>query len=131
MTGDPNGIQVIGGSRLRRTLRKAGADMSEFRTLNLRVGDLILATAKGHTPIGPAAGGHIATTGRATASQSHAYIKFGGAAKPYGPAVHWGWYRHHIKPRLWLVDAAHQTEPRWTSLYWDGLNQIISKIEGA
>ena len=123
-------LKVEGGVRLRRTLRKAGADMKDLTRLHRRVGEIILPRAVATAPIGPPAGGHIKNNIRVTASQRHSVIKAGGKTKPYGPPVHWGWYTRGIKPQPWIAQAAQDTEPRWSTEFMDGVIQILDQVKG-
>ncbi len=50
---------------------------------------------------------------------------------PYAGPIHYGWPRRNIEPQPWLVNAAHDTEPRWSARFMDGIEQILSKIKGA
>lgn len=123
-------IQVVGGARLRRTLRKAGADMKDLTRLHRRVGDIIVPRAVALAPLGPEPGGHIRTTIRATAAQRHSTIRAGGKAKPYGPPIHWGWRARGITAQPWISQAARDTEPQWSSEFMDGIVKIIDQVKG-
>ncbi len=123
-------VHVVGGARLRRTLRKAGADMKDLTNLHRRIGNIIVPRAVALAPVGPEAGGHIRNNIRATAAQSHATIRAGGKARPYGPPIHWGWHRRHIKAQPWITQAAQDTEPQWSSEYMDGIEKILDQVKG-
>lgn len=123
-------LKVEGGARLRRTLRKAGADMKDLTRLHRRVGEIIVPRAVALAPIGPEAGGHIRNNIRATAAQRHATIRAGGKLRPYGPPIHWGWAAHGITAQPWISQAAQETEPRWSSEFMDGIEQIIDQVKG-
>ena len=124
-------IHVVGGARLRRTLRKAGADMKDLTDLHRRVGNIIVPRAVALAPVGPDAGGHIRNNIRATAAQSHATIRAGSKARPYGPPIHWGWFRRGITPHPWITKAAQDTEPQWSAEFMDGVIKIIDQVKGA
>ena len=123
-------IRVEGGRKLRSTLRKAGADMKDLTRLHRRVGEIILPRAVALAPVGPSAGGHIKNNIRATAAQRHSTIRAGGKARPYGPAVHWGWRAHGITAQPWISQAAQQTEPQWSSEFMDGIETILDQVKG-
>lgn len=123
-------LHVEGGARLRRTLRKAGADMKDLTRLHRRVGDIILPRAKALAPVGPEAGGHIKNTIRATAAQRHSTIRAGGKTRPYGPAVHWGWRAHGITANPWISQAAQDTEPAWSNEFMTGIEKILDQVKG-
>lgn len=125
------GMRLEGGARLRRTLKAAGGDLSDFTELNREVANIVLPVARSTSPFGPDAGGHIRTTVRAGATRKAAIIRAGTAGKPYAPPVHWGWFRRNILPQPWVSIAAQQTEPVWTERYFAGLIRIIQKVRGA
>ncbi|PCE13988.1 hypothetical protein AUC47_04895 [Microbacterium sp. SZ1] len=122
--------RVDGAAQLRRTLRKAGADMSDMRQVHKRVGGVILPAARAGAPVGPDAGGHIGSTVRVGASQSATTIRAGNKRLVYGPRTHWGWLRRRQLPNMWITRAAQSTEARWTQVYFDGITDIINTIKG-
>lgn len=124
------GITVTGVATLRRTLKAAGVALTDFTTLNKAVANVVLPVAKSTAPIGPDKNGHIVNTIRAGATRSQAIIRVGTAALPYGNVIHWGWFRHHIKPDPWVTKAARQTEPEWSEIYFAGLEKILNNIKG-
>lgn len=128
----PDGLsaRVDGAAQLRRTLRKAGADMAEMRQVHRRVGGIILPAARAGAPVGPDAGGHIGTTVRVGASQAATTIRAGNKRLAYGPRLHWGWLRRGQMPQTWITKAAQATEPRWTQVYFEGITNIIDTIKG-
>lgn len=123
-------VQLAGGARLRRTLRKAGVDLKDFTQLHRRVGNIILPRAVALAPIGPERGGHIKNNIRATAAQRHATIRAGGKTRPYGPPIHWGWPSHGIKAQPWITQAAQDTEPQWSAEFMTGVTKIIDQVKG-
>lgn len=123
-------ISVEGGARLRRTLRKAGADMKDLTRLHRRVGEIIVPRAVALAPSGPESGGHIRNTVRATAAQRHSTIRAGNKSKPYGPPLHWGWPRRGIKAQPWISQAAQDTEPQWSAVFMDGVVQLLDQVKG-
>lgn len=124
-------VRVEGAAQLRRTLKGAGADLGDLTALHREVGRIILPVARAGAPLGPDAGGHIGPSVRVGATRSATIIRAGSAARPYGPAIHFGWFRRHIKPNPWITRAAQQTEPQWVDRYFAGLVQIITQIKGA
>jgi hypothetical protein len=127
---DHAGITVSGVAQLRRTLKAAGVAMTDFTAVNKEVAGVVLPVAKADAPIGPPAHGHIANTVRAGATRNQAIIRVGNAAHPYGPAIHWGWFRRHIKPNPWVTKAARDTESEWSEIYFAGLEKIIEQVKG-
>lgn len=127
---DKVSARVNGAAQLRRTLRKAGADMSDMRQVHKRVGGVILPAARAATPVGPEVKGHIKSTVRVLASQASTTIRAGSKRLAYGPRLHWGWLKRGQHPNMWITRAARSTEPRWTQVYFEGISNIINKIKG-
>lgn len=118
---------VVGGAKLRSTLRKAGADMKELAAVNRDVANIVLPVAKANAPT---VSGRLGGTLRAGATQKSAIIRVGTAAAPYGPVVHY-WHKGNFKPQPWVSLAAQQTEPVWLERYHAGIEKIIDQVTGA
>ena len=117
---------VVGGARLRSTLRKAGADMKELSAVNRDVANIVLPVARATAPT---ASGKLGGTLRAGATQKSAIIRVGTAAAPYGPVVHY-WHKGNYRPQPWVSIAAQQTEPVWLERYHAGIERIIDQVTG-
>jgi|SRR6185312_3925938 len=131
MAGQDGGqLRIDGARELRRTLKRAGADMKDLSALNRQAAAIVLPVARAGTPVGPAKGGHLGPTVRVGATQRAGIIRVGTRAKPYAGKIHYGTPDDVIKPNTWVIDAAKETEPQWTELYWSGLLHIIDKIKG-
>lgn len=124
-------LRVEGARQLRSTLKAAGADLGDLTALHREVGRIILPAARAGAPVGPEAGGHIGPTVRVGATRSATIIRAGSKARPYGPVIHWGWHREHIKPNEWITRAAQATEAAWVDRYFAGLVTILQKVKGA
>lgn len=118
---------VVGGAKLRTTLRKAGADMKQLAAVNREVANIVLPVAKATAP---RSSGKLGATVRAGATQKAAIIRVGGAGVPYGPVVHF-WHLGNFKPQPWVSLAAQQTEPIWVARYHAGIERIINQVTGA
>lgn len=121
-------VQVRGARELRRSLRKAGADMTEVKALHAEVGGIVAGAAR---PATPHRSGRLAGTVRSSGTNTASIVRAGRASVPYAGPIHYGWPRRNIEPQPWLVNAAHDTEPRWSARFMDGIEQILSKIKGA
>lgn len=128
---DYSGVKIDGARRLRSTLRKAGADMRDMREVNRVVAGIVVGAATARVPRRT---GALAATVRAGATQAAAIGRAGNNRRtgvPYANPIHWGWHRHRIRPNPFLSLAAQDTEPTWFGVYADGIEKIISNIEGA
>jgi hypothetical protein len=123
-------VKVQGARELRTALRKLGDDLGDFADIHARVAGLVAADAR---PRIRSRTGRLAGSGRTGAAKTSATVRYGGARVPYANAVHWG-YRgntgqrgpHNIRPNRFAVDAAHETEPQWTDVYYAGLEAYVA-----
>lgn len=120
-------IEVIGGARLRRTLRRAGVDVKRLTALNRQAAELVLPAASTNAP---RRSGRLASTGRAGATTRAGVIRFGRGSVPYGPPIHYGWAARNIRPNPWASEAAQRTEGAWTEIYSQGIDAILDTIKG-
>jgi len=118
---------VVGGAKLRSTLRKAGADMKQLSAVNRDVANIVLPVAKAGAP---SVSGRLGGTLRAGATQKSAIIRVGNARAPYGPVVHY-WHKGNFTPQPWVSLAAQKTEPAWLDRYHAGIEKIIDQVTGA
>ncbi|ALF00678.1 minor tail protein [Arthrobacter phage Decurro] len=118
---------VVGGAKLRSTLRKAGADMKELSAVNRDVANIVLPVARATAPT---TSGKLGSTVRAGATQKSAIIRVGSAKAPYGPVVHY-WHKGNYTPNPWVSLAAQKTEPTWLARYHAGIERIINQVTGA
>lgn len=124
-------LQIRGAAELRRTLRRAGADLRDLTAINRAAANVVLPVAKSSAPTGPAAGGHIKTTLRVAATQRRGEVRAGNRSKPYGPILQYGWRARGIAPHNWVIEAAKETEPTWVALYERRVMELINNVQGA
>lgn len=125
-------VQVDGARQLRRTLKQAGSDLDDLKTLHRKVSQMVADLAAARAPIGPT--GRLQASIRAGATKTAGVVRAGSNAKSgarYAGPIHWGWPARGIKPRTFIVDAAQSSEAAWLAIYQQGLEDIIDKIEGA
>lgn len=121
-------VKVEGAKELRRTLKAAGADMSDFTAANRAAAALAAAAAAARAPRRT---GRLAASVRAGASRTEGVIRSGGARVPYAGPIHWGWPARKIRANPFATMAASATEPQWVPIYEARLAAIISKVRGA
>ena len=121
-------VQVRGARELRRTLRKAGADMQQVKNLHAEIGGIVAGAAR---PATPHRSGRLAGTVRSSGTQTASIVRAGRASVPYAGPIQWGWPARNIEPQPWLTDAAHETEPRWFAAFDAGIERILASIKGA
>lgn len=123
----PLSVQIKGSAQLIRTLRKAGYDLDKLKPANKSAADIVIAAAG---RLVPRKTGKLASTLRAGATRKAGVARAGTKRVPYAGPIHWGWPKHHIKPRLYLVDAAKSTENQWTLIYKEAVDKAIAEVKG-
>lgn len=121
-------VRVIGGRRLRKTLKAAGVDLRELSAINKKAASVVAGSARGSAP---ARSGRLASSIRPGATQRAGVVRAGRASLPYAGVIHWGWPQRNIAAQPFLSEAAQSTESTWSELYWDELQRLIDSIEGA
>src|SRR6478752_2375074 len=89
-------MTIKGQEQLARTLRRAGADLSDLSAAGTKVGARIVAKAQAYCPVRTGAlRGSIrvqSVRGGVTVAASQGLV--------YGPVQHWGWPAHNIRATL-------------------------------
>lgn len=131
------GITVGGVRELRKALKEAEGDLSDLKELNAQVARIVALDAKGRAPVGDK--GWLKKSVRYRGTPARALVLMGSKRVPYANPIHWGrvfWpnkdhvraVRAPIKSRPFLSEAAQATEPKWTRLYFEGVEKLIEKI---
>lgn len=121
------GIEVRGSKELRRTMKRAGEDLSELKDAHMGAARMVVGLA---LPNAPRRTGRLAASVRPGASNTAATIRAGGARLPYAAAIHWGWPRRGISAQPWLSQTAQQSEPAWVPIYTRAVDKILARVEG-
>jgi hypothetical protein len=121
-------IEVKGVRELRRSMRKAGEDLSQMNRANQAVSGFVAARAAGSAP---RRSGRLAGSLRGSGGRTAAIVRAGGAKVPYASPIHWGWPRRNIRAQPWISEAATSTESTWLGMYADAIEQILNKVKGA
>lgn len=118
-------MELRGARELAKGLRKAGADMKDLRAVNRQAAQVVVPEAK---TLVPRRSGRLANSIRAGATQKAGVVRAGSKRIPYAGPINYGWPKRHIKPTRFMNQAAKNTEPEWTKLYRDAVQQIIDRI---
>ena len=113
-------VEVVGLSRLARTMKRAALDVQELKDLN-----------RAAAGAAPRRSGRLAADIRTAGTQRAGIVRVGRASLPYAGPIHWGWPARRIAAQPFAADAARKTEPVWTEIYLAGITRIIEKIEGS
>ena len=135
------GVQVVGGKRLRASMKRAGIDVKQLTAINKSAANTVAIAAKARAPLGkpgrksgrgrPKAPGALKASIRPGATTRAGVIRAGGARVPYANPQHWGWPKRNIRPKYFISDAAIATEPVWVREYEKKMNDVIKKVKGA
>jgi hypothetical protein len=127
-------VEVEGARQLRATLKKAGAQLEDFKEIHRQVGVYVEREAAHRAP---RRSGALAASGRPGAAKTQATIRFGGARVPYANAVHWGTGPraglrgpHNIRRTLFATSAAKDTQPRWFEFYQEAVDRLLARVKG-
>lgn len=117
--------RVEGARELRRTLKRAGDDLTDLKEVHRRVGTFVSDRARPRTP---SATGRLGASGRPGATKTAALVRFGGARAPYARFVHWG--TKLMRARPWVQEAAQSSQEVWETMYQQGVNRVLARIRG-
>jgi hypothetical protein len=121
------GVRVEGARELRRTLKRAGDDLSDLKDTHATVARIVAGAAT--PPRGPT--GRLAASVRGSGTKTASVVRAGRKAVPYAGPIHWGWRRRNIEAQPFLTTAAASTEPRWVGLFAEALDTALAKVRGA
>lgn len=141
-----SGISISGGRQLRKALRQAEGNLDDLKEAHAKVARIVAEAAKA---LAPQRSGKLAATVRPNAGQRYARVSVGNGRKsangvPYAGPIHWGWPTGSSKlpkklrdfnARPWMIyenpfviDAAQATEPVWSKVYLEAVDDIVDKI---
>lgn len=120
-------VQVDGIDQLRRTLRRAGHDVSQFKRANKAAADVVAGAAR---PVAPKRTGRLAASVRAGATQKAGVVRAGKKNVPYAGPIHWGWPARGIAAQPFLAATVRSSEPEWIEVYNAHIDDIIDSIRG-
>jgi hypothetical protein len=121
------GIRVEGAAELRRTLKRAGDDLSDLKAAHAGAAQIVVARGRGKAP---RRRGVLAASVRGSGTKTAAVIRAGGARVPYAGPIHWGWPARNIEAQPFLSEAATETEQIWLELYESSVERILHRIKG-
>ena len=97
---------------------------AEVRQINKDAAEIVAAAARGLAPV---RSGRLQGSIRAGATQKAGTVKAGGGSIPYGPPIHWGWPRHHIRPNPFLVRALEGNVDKVVETYARNLQSFLDR----
>ena len=121
------GITVEGQRELRRSLRKAGDDLEDLKSVHAEAAKIAEGGAR---PITPVLSGELLGTVRSSGAKTSATLRAGKKRVPYAGPIHWGWPARGIEPRPFLAEGAKRTEPQWVEVFYQYVNKAMKKVKG-
>lgn len=139
-------IRIEGGRDLRRALRTAVGDLDDLKDAHAKVARVVAEAAQAAAPVRT---GKLAGSIRPNAGQRYARVSVGNnrttaSGIRYAGPIHWGWPTgspklpaalRQVRGREWFIapnpfvtDAAERTEPIWTRIYAEALDDIVDQI---
>lgn len=121
-------VRIDGGKELRRSLKKAGDDLSDLKTTHAYAAAI---AAEASAQLAPARTGRLRITVRSAGTKTAGIIRAGNNTKvPYAGPIHWGWFKRHIAANPFISRGAQNSEGRWIRVYEDYVDIAIQKVEG-
>lgn len=118
-------VTILGLAELENRVKGITRELRKgLKTTHAEIAKIVERTSK---PTAPRRSGNLASTVRSSGTQKSAVVRAGSAQAPYANPIHWGWFRHGIKPNSWVLRAARSTEPEWLGVYSDGLQDLIDR----
>ena len=118
-------VQIEGSRRLRRELRRAGADLGDLRTAHLQAAGIAAQAGRGEAP---RRSGALAGSVRPGATRTAGMIRAGGRKVPYAGVQEYGWPARGIREQAYLRGGAQASEAAWLNIYWRELEQALGRI---
>lgn len=120
----PADVRLEGADTLRRTLRRAAADLDNLTDAHARAATIAARAASG---LAPRRTGALASSLRPSGKATEGLVV---SSLSYGPPVHYGVPSRNIPARPFLTTAAADTQSRWLPVYEAALEQAIQKVRG-
>lgn len=121
-------VRLDGSAQFRRTLRKAGDDLTDLKATHKEAAEIAANEA---ADLAPERTGRLKQTIRSAGTKTAGIIRAGNNSRVvYGGPIQWGWFKRHIKPQLFLTRGARDSEGRWLPVYEHYVETTLNKIEG-
>lgn len=133
-----DGVTVQGARELRRTLRKAGDDLSDLKTAHAEAARI---AANASADLAPTDSGRLANSIRGAGTKTAGIVRAGKKSVPYANAVHWGrvyWphakhtrrTRSETQAQPFISDGARGSEGQWIPVFERAIDEALDKIKG-
>lgn len=121
-------IKVEGAKQLRRSLKKAGDDLSKMKAAHAAAASIAAESARGYAPMGPT--GRLIRSIRSSGTNTAGIVRSGYKSVPYAGPIHWGWPGHNISANPFMSDGATSSESRWLPVYEAAVENAIQQVRG-
>lgn len=117
--------EIEGLNKLLRALEKLDdAAKESFKEAGHRVGKFVVEKARDEAPV---LSGALRGTLRPVNTARGAKIRAGSARVPYAGPIHFGWYRHNIKPNPFMYRAVDKSVDQAVDLYLSEIYTIWNR----
>lgn len=137
-TARPISVQVEGARELRRALRQAGADATDFRDVGRAISRQAVAEIR---PSVPFRSGALAGSLFGTATTTKAIVQAGNAKVPYAGPIHFGWATRPspakgwrggpIAPNPFVYDWLDRRRDEVIAAYEEQMQKLCDRVERA
>ncbi|MDE9365478.1 hypothetical protein PZ938_07660 [Luteipulveratus sp. YIM 133132] len=121
------GVRLVGGRRLRATLKAAGDDLSDLRAAHTEAARIAAAAA---AALAPVRSGRLRADVRSSGTKTAGIVRVGRASLPYAGPIHWGWPARGITAQPFVSEGGTSSEGTWRPVYESALDSAIRKVEG-
>ena len=119
------GVQIKGLTKLRTTMRKAGANMDDMKAANQAVERVVVSRAQA---IAPRRSGDLAGSLKTPRTAGKAVVR---SNLIYAGVIHWGWAKRNIRAQPFLTRAADETRDQWLETYTEAVQKLANSVQGA
>ena len=120
-------VQVAGAKELRRQLKAAGDDLEDLKAANKEAAHIVELSS---VALAPVTTGALMHSIRSSGTKTAGIVRAGRSSLPYAGPIHWGWPKRNIKAQPFMLNAAHQSEPRWVEAYSELVDKALAKVKG-
>lgn len=120
-------LNAKGLTRLARTLRQAGADMTDLKRAYRRMADAVKPEV---SQAAPRKSGRLARSVRSSATQKGGVVRAGRASIPYAGVINYGWPGHNITGRHYMETGLDRAQDEVEDLFAQAIQQALDQIQG-
>jgi HK97 gp10 family phage protein len=117
-------IQIEGLAGIQKALKAIDVPAKELSAVGFEAAKLVNITARQLTPVRT---GRLKASIRASKVQRGAEGRAGNGSVRYANPIHWGWFRHHIKPNPFMLNALDKRRDEVLQVYVTNMQKLIDE----